>query len=404
MKLFLLCLLGLLHFPCAVAKDRIYYIAIRETSWDYAPRGINIISGKSIKDDEDARTFLLNGPNRIGRVYKKAVYLQYTNDSYTEEIKKPHWLGFLGPILRAEVGDKIIVHLKNFASRPYSLHPHGVQYTKDNEGALYPDNTPGGHKGNSIEPGKSYTYKWEAVSDQGPYQKDEDCVTRIYHSHIDGPKDIYSGLIGPLIVCKQGTKKTENQKEHEEFILMFSVVDENLSWYLDENIKTHCTDPTTVEKEDEDFQESNKMHSINGYMFGNLPGLTMCAHKDIHWYLFGMGNEVDIHSAYFHGQVLTYQTYRVDTISLFPATMAEGHMVARNSGKWLLTCQVNDHLTGGMQAIYEVKSCSTHNENQRRLRENQIRHYYIAAEEIVWNYAPTETNQMTGKKIDHPDT
>lgn len=45
-----------------------------------------------------------------------------------------------------------------------------------------------------------------------------------------------------------------------DFFLMFSVVDENLSWYLDENIASFCTDPASVDKEDEEFQESNKMH------------------------------------------------------------------------------------------------------------------------------------------------
>lgn len=41
---------------------------------------------------------------------------------------------------------------------------------------------------------------------------------------------------------------------------MFSVVDENLSWYLDDNIKTYCSEPEKVDKDNEDFQESNRMH------------------------------------------------------------------------------------------------------------------------------------------------
>lgn len=81
-----------------------------------------------------ATLFLERGPNRIGGLYKKAVYRHYTDDTYSTEIPKPPWLGFLGPILRAEVGDVIVIHLKNFASRPYSLHPHGVFYNKDSEG------------------------------------------------------------------------------------------------------------------------------------------------------------------------------------------------------------------------------------------------------------------------------
>lgn len=43
---------------------------------------------------------------------------------------------------------------------------------------------------------------------------------------------------------------------------MATVFDENLSWYLDENIKTFTTAPSTVNKEDDDFIESNKMHGV----------------------------------------------------------------------------------------------------------------------------------------------
>lgn len=58
-----------------------------------------------------------------------------------------------------------------------------------------------------------------------------------------------------------GTMNTDSDKRFDaEFILMFSVMDENLSWYLDDNIRTYCSEPSKVDKDDEDFQESNKMH------------------------------------------------------------------------------------------------------------------------------------------------
>lgn len=44
------------------------------------------------------------------------------------------------------------------------------------------------------------------------------------------------------------------------FFLLFSVIDENLSWHLDDNIATYCSDPASVDKEDEDFEDSNRMH------------------------------------------------------------------------------------------------------------------------------------------------
>ncbi|XP_069474464.1 ceruloplasmin [Ambystoma mexicanum] len=398
---------GLLWLSCisqAWGKERVYYIGITEIVWDYCPSEMDVITGKPIAEEEHASVFLQQGPDRIGRLYKKAVYTQYTNGSFTEEVKKPAWLGYMGPVIRAQVGDSLVIHLKNFASRNYSMHSHGVKYNKSNEGALYPDNTTGINKEDDmVAPGEGYTYTWDVVEEHGPGKGDQDCVTRIYHSHINAPKDISSGLIGPLIICKHGVlcKQAEPLPE-TEFILMFSVVDENLSWYLDDNIGTYCT--ADVDKEDEDFQESNNMHAINGYMYGNLPGLTMQSGNTIKWHLFGMGSEVDIHSAYFHGQTLTEQRHRVDTINLFPATLVETVMKPTTPGKWLLSCQVNDHVEAGMQAIYEVRPCTINCIKHNSNKQNHVRHYYIAAEEIIWNYGPSGINQFTGRPLDEPES
>lgn len=87
---------------------------------------------------EHSNIYLQNGPNRIGRLYKKALYLQYTDDNFETIVEKPVWLGFLGPIIKAETGDKVHVHLKNFASRPYTFHSHGITYYKENEGKFSP--------------------------------------------------------------------------------------------------------------------------------------------------------------------------------------------------------------------------------------------------------------------------
>lgn len=81
-----------------------------------------------------ASSFLKSDKNRIGSSYKKTIYKEYRDSSYVDEIAQPTWLGFLGPVLQAEVGDVILIHLKNFATRPYTIHPHGVFYEKDSEG------------------------------------------------------------------------------------------------------------------------------------------------------------------------------------------------------------------------------------------------------------------------------
>ncbi|XP_030634614.1 hephaestin-like protein 1 isoform X2 [Chanos chanos] len=397
-------LLALNSIECTTRK---YYIGIREEDWNYAPSGKNLVNGENIGDDEHASVFLTRGPHQIGSVYKKALYKQYTDSTFSTEIPKPDWLGFLGPVLRAEVGDVIVVHLKNFASRPYSIHPHGVFYEKDSEGALYPDETSGKLKeDDQVPPGHSYTYTWRVKPEYAPTEADANCLTWTYHSHGDAPKDIASGLIGSLLTCKKGVLKDDGSRSDvdQDFILMFSVADENLSWYLDENIKRFCTDPDGVNMEDEDFQESNLMHSINGYVYGNLPGLEVCTGSLVSWHLFGIGNEADIHSAYFHGHTLLDRGHRTDVLSLFPATFVTAEMIPRTIGKWLLSCQVNDHIRAGMQAFYQVSACGSKSKAAPTAPPGHERHYYIAAEEIAWDYAPLDVNTFTGQPLTEVDS
>lgn len=47
-----------------------------------------------------------------------------------------------------------------------------------------------------------------------------------------------------------------------EFYLLFSIFDENDSWYLNKNIETFTGDPSKVDENDADFKESNKMHGM----------------------------------------------------------------------------------------------------------------------------------------------
>ncbi|XP_035522767.1 ferroxidase HEPHL1 [Morone saxatilis] len=392
-------------------RERVYYVGIIENSWDYAPGGKNLLNGEDTAGDEFASEFLEKGPHRIGSVYKKAMFRQYTDSSYSHLAPRPAWLGFLGPILRAEVDDVIVVHLKNFASRNYSMHPHGVFYEKNAEGALYPDGTSNMLKmDDCVPPGGSYTYRWEVRPEFAPTDDDANCLTWVYHSHLDAPRDIATGLIGALLTCKKGILKETNDPESvvesvrndvdQDVFLMFNVVDENLSWYLKDNIQ-NCFDPAGVNRKDPDFEESNRMHAINGYMFGNLPGIELCQNRLVAWHLFGMGNEVDIHSAFFHGNTLLDRGHRTDVLSLFPATFATAEMVPKSTGKWLLSCQVNDHLQAGMQAFYEVNTCGSKDSSTEM--PGIVRNYYLAAEEVLWNYAPSGKDLINNVSLTEAD-
>lgn len=58
--------------------------------------------------------------------------------------------------------------------------------------------------------------------------------------------------------------------------------------------------------------------AINGFVYRNLPGLTMCKGAKVTWHLSGLGTETDVNSFYFHGNSFIYRQNRRDTISVFP--------------------------------------------------------------------------------------
>uniref|UniRef100_A0A8C2NAJ8 ferroxidase n=1 Tax=Capra hircus TaxID=9925 RepID=A0A8C2NAJ8_CAPHI len=331
-----------------------------------------------------SETYLQPSKDRIGSVYKKALYFGYTDDTFQTTIEKPSWLGFL---------DLIHVHVKNNASRMYSFHPHGLTYTKDNEGALYPDNTTGLQKEDDrLEPGAEYTYRWFVEENQGPGPNDSNCVTRMYHSHVDTLKDVSSGLLGPILTCKRGTLDGDMQRYIDEyFILVFSITDEKHSWYFDDNIRTY-TEAGQVNANDPDFKESNVMRSINGYLYANLPDLTMCAEDRVMWHFISMGTLLDMHPIYFHGQTLISQNHRKDTITVFPASMRDAFMVAKGVGEWLLDCRIHE----SMQAFFSVRDCQ---KSSADVTGTQVVHYYIAAKEIFWDYAPSGINFFSGNSL-----
>jgi FtsP/CotA-like multicopper oxidase with cupredoxin domain len=337
---------------------RTYYVAADEVAWDYAPSGMNKITGLPFGDTENV--FMQNGPDRIGRVYKKAVYREYTDATFAR--LKPRGpseehLGLLGPVIRAEVGDTIKFVFKNNTRFPVSVHPHGVFYDKASEGAPYADGSGAANRGDdAVDPGNTYTYNWSVPERAGPGPMDGSSTLWMYHSHVDEPGDTNAGLIGAIVVTKKGMAKPDGSPidVDRELFTMFTVFDENTSTYLDANIRKYPTNPASVIPTDDGFIESNKMHSINGYSYGNLPALNMRVGQRVRWYLIGQGTEVDLHTPHWHGNTVLINGMRTDVAELLPMSMKVADMVPDNPGTWLYHCHVNDHIVAGMQAKFTV--------------------------------------------------
>jgi len=337
---------------------RTYYVAADEVAWDYAPSGANKITGDAFGATENV--FMQNGPDRIGHVYRKALYREYTDSTFRR--LKPRGaadehLGVLGPVVRAEVGDTIKFVFKNNTRFPASVHPHGVFYDKASEGAPYADGAgPGTRADDAVAPGDTYTYTWNVPERAGPGPMDGSSTLWMYHSHVDEPGDTNAGLIGPIVITKKGMAKPDGSPVDvdRELFTLFTVFDENASPYLESNIKEYAGRPSSVLPDDDEFIESNLMHSINGYSYGNLPGLTMRVGQRVRWYLIGQGTEVDLHTPHWHGNTVLINGMRTDVAELLPMSMKVADMIPDNPGTWLYHCHVNDHIVAGMQAKFTV--------------------------------------------------
>ncbi|HEY7017487.1 MAG TPA: multicopper oxidase domain-containing protein [Gaiellaceae bacterium] len=338
-------------------KVRTYYISADPVVWDYAPRGLNEITGKPF--DEVADTYVKRGPGRIGSRYEKCLYRGYTDGSFRHLQQRPpdqQYLGLLGPVIRAEVGDTIKVVFRNECSFPASVHPHGVFYAKDSEGAPYNDGTHGADKADDAVPtGGRHVYTWRVPDRAGPGPGDGSSVMWMYHSHTDEVSDTYAGLMGPMEITRRGMARPDGSPKDvdREVFALFSVMNENASPFLQANIDRFAL-PPAPDPDDEDFQESNLMHSINGYVFGNGPLITVRKGERVRWYVMSMGTEVDLHTPHWHGNTVTVNGMRMDTVSLLPASMVVADMVPDDPGIWLFHCHVNDHILAGMLTRYQV--------------------------------------------------
>ncbi|XP_072541306.1 coagulation factor V [Salminus brasiliensis] len=361
------CALALLTFltGCATAVERHYYIAAVNINWDYNA----------------------NGNQRGSPTYRKAVYREY--DPHFKQAKThPSWSGLLGPTLRGEEDDIITVTFRNMADHPCSIHPHGIAYGKQSEGALYFDNTSDFEKEDDvIKPGEEHTYSWEVSSDVVPKATDPPCVTYMYFSHQDIVKDYNTGLIGTMLICKKGSlSDSGNQIQfHQELVLLFGVFDENNSWYSKGG-------PPTKE---------NLKYTINGFTNGSVPDLSVCAHSKVSWHFLGMSSEQELYSVHFNGHVLQQGGHKVSSVGIISGTATSAEMVAVHDGRWLFSSHISKHLEAGMHGFLTVNMCEKFPAPKRQLtiqqsRESQEWTYYIAAEEVVWDYAPNMPDNVDG--------
>src|SRR5439155_6863469 len=260
----------------APAKPRRYYIAAEPELWDYAPQGTDPIFGKPLPPPVAAK-----------HTIPKLRYVQYTDETFRAKAVENPRLGVLGPVLRGVVGEYLAVTFLNRAERPLSMHPHGAKYDKDSEGSYY---LPKPGLGAAVAPGAKFTYVWHLDEGSGPQPGEPSSKGWLYHSHVHGDEEINLGLVGALIVTDPRRARSDGTPADvdREMAALFMIFDESGLGQVVKEAAEYGLQVQLSWAQVQEMLELGGRYAINGYIFGNLPGLEVNQGERVRWYLFGL--------------------------------------------------------------------------------------------------------------------
>ena len=324
---------GIMQVPAA-ARERIHFIAAQEISWDYAPQGKNVISG---------RPLFPIGSAQLGWTYHKIVYREYTDATFTTQVKAPateRYMGLVGPTIHAEVGDTVVIVFRNLARLPLDIAPNGVD--------SYP-------RPAAVNPSTTRTFRWPITATDGPGLADLSSIVFTYASDTQQSADENAGLIGALVVTRRGSARADGSPNDvdQEVVTLFSTQKEVLNPLLGVNLGDHIINPKGVRRSARGFIDANAFASINGYIYGNMPLPVLRLRDRVRWYVLSTLNDFDGHAPTWSGQTVLFDGNRTDSIGL-STSHATAEMVPDNLGIWLLYCSNGVHLFAGMEARFEV--------------------------------------------------
>jgi FtsP/CotA-like multicopper oxidase with cupredoxin domain len=253
------------------------------------------------------------------RIRGKTKYRAYAYREMTEGFAAPKGEPSIpGPTLTAEVGDVLVVHFRNADTKlrqPVTMHPHGVRYNPEYDGAYLGKHT---RAGGFVAPGEEFTYQWECVP--------ESAGAWPYHDH--GPNHVlntFRGLFGTVIVRPKGAKRPDVSYQ----LFLHSL-------------------PPNVTGLDANFM------CINGRSYaGNTPMLRAHVGQDVEMNVFGMDNQFHTFHVHGHRWRSPAGTFEDNPI-VGPNTSITARFVEDNPGRWLYHCHVFSHQDMGMAGWYVV--------------------------------------------------
>ena len=206
------------------------YLQAESFIWDYAPSGgINNCTGDPFTGQQSIYT--TNSDQTIGSIYKKARFQAYKSLSFTDPIPRPDselHMGVLSSPIRAEVGDTLVVVVRNTLPFPINMVP-GFG------GAESPSSDP-----TPINPGDTTISRWVVPESAGPGVGDLSSNLYLYRSNIDRVKDMYTGLFGPMVIYRSGALIGGKPAgvDSEQFSFLW-INDETQSHFIDDNVQTY---------------------------------------------------------------------------------------------------------------------------------------------------------------------
>ena len=253
--------------------------------------------------------------------------------SLTDNVKVTAWTynGTVpGPMIRVTEGDKVRIILKNELPEATSIHWHGIPVPNEMDGVT------------AIEPGKSFTYEFIAPP-AGSF---------MYHSHINGDKQLGLGLYAPFVV---DPKSPPANKPAVDVSWMLS------EWRVGADGQTYAAMPMAG-------AEPNYF-TINGKSYPNTQPIEVKKGQLVRVRLANVGQFT--HPMHLHGmnfKIVAYdgvplppeQQIVRNTVPVNPGELVDIEFVADNVGTWMFHCHVLHHFTndneepGGLLALVKV--------------------------------------------------
>ncbi|KAG2501398.1 hypothetical protein HYH03_001185 [Edaphochlamys debaryana] len=390
--------------------ERRHYIAAEEVEWDYLGGGaaedacstpaIPILSGHpGYPFISGPRASAGVSPPRFGTKVVKTLYVEYTDASFATPRARPPseaYLGALGPLLRASVGDTLRVTFLNRAPFPATMHPHGMRYDKASEGTPYEDGTGRRMKADdAVQPGQSYEYVWKVTEFSGPGPSDPSSLLWMYHSHLDETGETNAGLVGGILVTAKGMARSPSDPRPSdvdtEIVALLTISDEAASSNFLTNLRrvdpAAAADPARVAelRGDPGFRASLRRYGINGYLYCHMPRPVLDSGMIARIHVMAVGSEGDAHTAHAGGLRFAAQGMAADSLQIGPGGMASADVVLGQPGTYELSCLVSDHTARGMRAAFVVGRGAG---GLTTFPSGRTRTYFVQAEPIDWDYAP----------------